>query len=257
MITALQEAPHLFRQRRDSDLLNARALRALRNAFCRQYLLTNRYFSSTQLCAFLLYFAHRVLERNNSENNTPNDVQVFAQVEHLFVLLKDMLPTGIGQALPFPDQAAFREASLFFDSAAIKKSNVGYLFQDIANLGFAYQIFSLGTRNEKALRVVQSANKTINRQALIAFTQLYTPNWVVDFLLTNTVLPHLPAVEIPSRYYPWLLSKPLTSNKQIDESKLSEITLLDPACGAGQFLFLLLSYFSIYTNKLAVALVNR
>ena len=234
MITANQEV----------DLLNAKALRALRNAFSRQYLLSDRYFSPEQLSALLLYFAHRSLAKDNAALNKQSNDHIFAQAQHLFTVLTEILPAGIGQVMPFPDKSALLEASLFFESVLLKKSSLSILFQDIANLGFAYQIFSLGDRSKKTLSVVQSANKTINRHDLIAFTQLYTPNWVVDFLLSNTVLPGLSTKEIPARYLPWLAS---AAGKPINKITLSELSVLDPACGAGQFLFSAFDlFFSLY-----------
>src|SRR4029077_1282737 len=68
------------------------------------------------------------------------------------------------------------------------------LGKHISSLGFVYQILSLTSRKD-ALRATQTANKAISLDQLIAFTQLYTPNWVVDFLVANTVLP---LVQLPT-----------------------------------------------------------
>lgn len=71
---------------------------------------------------------------------------------------------------------------------------------DESLLGYIYQIHTMSRRAHLQSRV-QQPNKQTDRDDIIAFTQLYTPDWIVDFLLSN--------VEPP---------------------------ILDPACGSGHFL---------------------
>lgn len=82
------------------------------------------------------------------------------------------------------------------------------LFHRETVIGHAYQLCSQ-LRRKGALKTVQSSNKEMSSEALISFTQLYTPDWVVDTLIDQT----LPG--------------------QKDASKLN---VIDPACGAGNFL---------------------
>ena len=97
-------------------------------------------------------------------------------------------------------------------------------------LGWVYQFLCADLRRQ-ALASIQSANKNTNRQELIAFTQLYTPEWIVEFLLANTayVQWHQRADGI-SRFNSWRM---LAVNSR---KSAAEITILDPACGAGNFL---------------------
>ena len=83
-------------------------------------------------------------------------------------------------------------------------------------LGYVYQYFFLSER-KLSQRAIQTANKELDREQIIAFTQLYTPAWVVDFLLDKTLSP--------------ALAQPVMT-----VGKDQPITVLDPACGCGHFL---------------------
>jgi hypothetical protein len=111
------------------------------------------------------------------------------------------------------------------------------LWQDSTTLGYAYQYFSKPLRKETQA-TIQSANKEVSRRQLIAFTQLYTPGWIVEFLLQNTILPQLGgSIETRSAKRDWFL---LSDEKGILPStlqqRLTDLTLIDPACGSGHFL---------------------
>jgi hypothetical protein len=111
------------------------------------------------------------------------------------------------------------------------------LWQDSTTLGYAYQYFSKPLRKETQA-TIQSANKDVSRRQLIAFTQLYTPGWIVQFLLQNTILPQMgERVESDSGQRDWFL---LANGKDISRStlqeRLTDFNLIDPACGSGHFL---------------------
>lgn len=76
-------------------------------------------------------------------------------------------------------------------------------------LGYFYQ-FAYGFARAQALKAVQSADKTLSAEAICRFTQIYTPGWVVDFLVENCLSAQYISVTNPR--------------------------LIDPACGAGHFL---------------------
>ncbi len=98
-------------------------------------------------------------------------------------------------------------------------------------LGYAYQFLSMVLR-KKAQANIQTANKNLSQDDLIAFTQLYTPGWVVDFLIANSILPQLqePA-RAPDIFENWNLLVSTSANLNA-----KECSILDPACGAGNFL---------------------
>lgn len=87
-------------------------------------------------------------------------------------------------------------------------------------LGYLYQIFCQSSRAE-TLRSIQSANKKSNQAEIIAFTQLYTPDWAADYLIESC----------------------FSHKKSGDATELSQATLLDPACGAGHILLRAFDFF--------------
>ena len=104
------------------------------------------------------------------------------------------------------------------------------VLQEDGALGWAYQ-FSCADLRRNALASIQSANKSTSREQIIAFTQLYTPQWIVEFLLANAAYSQWkqPGKGMP-RFNSWRLLL------EGDKKAASEITILDPACGAGNFL---------------------
>jgi hypothetical protein len=219
---------------------SASLLLSLKKHFLRSpYSLDGQNLSNSDLSALLVYFGISYLKQNGSfkaKRDGTDKNEIFSSSHYLFESLKKFLPEKIASSMPAPNMASLAQARLFYEESLVGNEMQERFFKDIANLGFAYQIFSLGTRNKDTLVAVQSANKQITRQQLISFTQLYTPNWVVDFILANTVLPRFGQwkEKFPLRYANWLAVKNLSfSNK----SDLANFSLLDPACGAGQFLF--------------------
>lgn len=124
------------------------------------------------------------------------------------------------------------------------------VWQDEFTIGYAYQFLSMkGRRTAQAN--IQTANKELAKLDLIAFTQLYTPRWVVDFLLANCALPQLdtPIQEaIPEAYQRWRVNA--EHSESVCTQTASDLTILDPACGAGNFLVRALD-FSINSHLLA------
>lgn len=239
-----------LKEGRTAGLSSGACLLSLKNYFLKGYTPTGECISDENLSALLLYFALGYLEQNSLVKtglSHANKSELLAQSNYLFDLLQNFLPAEIGTAMPPPNIATLEQAKLFFESSIFKTDIKETLFQDIANLGFAYQIFSMGIRN-KAVPALQSANKKISRKQLIAFTQLYTPDWVVDFLVANTILPAFLQwkEKFPSRYAAWLMPEKSDSIKTVE---LTDFNIMDPACGAGQFLFsafdLLLSLYEL------------
>jgi len=111
------------------------------------------------------------------------------------------------------------------------------LWQQPTTLGYAYQYFWKPLRRETQTRI-QSANKELSSRQLIAFTQLYTPRWIVQFLLQNTILPQIAEENLPAGLVSDMLLPFDAENVtgKLTGAKLSEFTLIDPSCGSGHFL---------------------
>jgi hypothetical protein len=148
----------------------------------------------------------------------------------LFQCLEEFASSTVSSGLLCPSSAFVQRAI-----ALLADSKLQSLQTNPFAIGSVYQLFCMVYRSA-ALEKIQVGNKSLAPETLIAFTQVYTPTWVTDFLLANTLLPadDAPACRsgLPeNRFNGWrikdlpLLSVPLT-----------EVRLIDPACGAGHFL---------------------
>lgn len=96
--------------------------------------------------------------------------------------------------------------------------------------GYFYQ-FSKEAARFEALARIQSSNKRSSLSDLVHFTQLYTPDWVADFLLQESLLAQWKAGLATPAAIPAF--KP---NLCQGELQADELNLLDPSCGAGHIL---------------------
>lgn len=78
-------------------------------------------------------------------------------------------------------------------------------------IGNAYQLNSQ-LKRKIALTHIQASNKDLSNNEIVLFTQLYTPKWVVDAILDNTI------------------------GKENAPTDPKIQSMIDPACGAGHFL---------------------
>jgi hypothetical protein len=129
---------------------------------------------------------------------------------------------------------------------SISESTVNYIYKQFSsktleevwqyssNLGYIYQFYSIPAR-KKAQASIQTSNKQLTSQRLVRFTQLYTPDWVADFLLANTILPQWKkpnSKEFANTSFDnWLVQPNSYGNKEA-----LQLNILDPACGSGHIL---------------------
>jgi hypothetical protein len=100
-------------------------------------------------------------------------------------------------------------------------------------LGWAYQFFNNGDER-RAMRDASAAPR--NSRELAVRNQFFTPRYVVDFLVHNSLGRRLLEADPKSPLVdclPLLLDPPSEKGRPID---LSEIRVIDPACGSGHFL---------------------
>ena len=72
-------------------------------------------------------------------------------------------------------------------------------------LGYTYQFWRDCDR-KNAQSEIQSADKHIDRDRLVAFTQIYTPEWIVEFIIANSILPQVRnSLASQSKLYRWLI----------------------------------------------------
>ena len=105
---------------------------------------------------------------------------------------------------------------------------------DETTLGYIYQLLQLERRAELQTRI-QQANKTTSTDDLIAFTSLYTPDWVVRFLIARSC--NLDAIARASDGLAIARSSDGPETALFcNRSAGACADLLDPSCGSGHFL---------------------
>ncbi|MBK9143608.1 MAG: N-6 DNA methylase [Candidatus Melainabacteria bacterium] len=87
------------------------------------------------------------------------------------------------------------------------KGDLASLFETTAILGDSLEILQQNERRE-SLKKIQRADKNLGLSELVAFTRIYTPSFVVEFLTDRTLANRDPL----------------------------SVSVLDPACGSGHFL---------------------
>lgn len=141
----------------------------------------------------------------------------------LYQKLESVTPDEIRKLLPRPIELRPTQLSalkVFLNN----KSNFS-LSRTETLLGNAYQLCSQMKRKD-ALKKVQTSNKEISADDLISFTQLYTPEWVVETLIASV----------------------------IPEKISAEFNVIDPACGGGNFL---LPAFEVLLERLCASGVSE
>jgi hypothetical protein len=140
--------------------------------------------------------------------------------------LRQSCPENILQAMP-QMQIEIPQAAI----APLRSPVLNNVLLEDGALGWAYQFLCFDLRKQ-ALTAIQSANKSTTNAQVISFTQLYTPQWIVEFLLANTVYCQWQgrAVTPIPTYERWLV------RNESPARQAAALTTLDPACGAGNFL---------------------
>lgn len=112
-------------------------------------------------------------------------------------------------------------------------------------LGWLYQ-FYISERKDEVFASFKSGKKAA-AEDIPAATQIFTPNWIVKYMVQNTIgriyLDNEPYSDLKSAM-PYLVeSKPTPRECQFRYTDLAELTMVDPACGSGH---ILLEGFELY-----------
>ncbi|MDD4191320.1 MAG: BREX-1 system adenine-specific DNA-methyltransferase PglX, partial [Mangrovibacterium sp.] len=107
--------------------------------------------------------------------------------------------------------------------------------QEVEIIGWLYQFYI----SEKKDEVFASKSK-VKKEDIPAATQLFTPRWIVEYMVQNTVgklwLQNRPHSRLRD-HMPYLIESPsLLSEDYLKINSIEEITLLDQACGSGHIL---------------------
>lgn len=106
---------------------------------------------------------------------------------------------------------------------------------EIEIIGWIYQFYI----SEKKDEVFASKSK-VKKEDIPAATQLFTPRWIVEYMVQNTVgklwLQNRPSSGLKN-HMPYYIESPSTkSGDYLKIDSVEEITLLDQACGSGHIL---------------------
>ncbi|MBZ0328277.1 MAG: BREX-1 system adenine-specific DNA-methyltransferase PglX [Altibacter sp.] len=107
--------------------------------------------------------------------------------------------------------------------------------QEVEIIGWIYQFYI----SEKKDEVFASKSK-VKKEDIPAATQLFTPRWIVEYMVQNTVgklwLQNKPNSKL-REHMPYFIESPsVESENYLKVNSVEEITLLDQACGSGHIL---------------------
>lgn len=227
------------------------ALKALKKAFKKDFVRADRTFSPCDLSTVLLIVAVNCLRQEGvrfsqmdkqlSKFDHTDQPSLLSICQEIYDRVAQWCPIEIKGDLPPPTKESVITAKELLSDDILSTLSQSNLPEQVSSISFVYQILAFASRQD-ALIATQTANKIMAKEDLIAFTQIYTPNWVVDFLVANTVLPCLnleetKVTQLPERFRQWL---PKNINDGLShrayKSNFETVTLIDPACGSGQFL---------------------
>ncbi len=137
--------------------------------------------------------------------------EISSLAKRMYERARDLAPPSVGNVMPPPLPLTAARLPAF--KRFFKATEDLPLFASEISISHAYQLCSQ-LRRKETLKQVQSSNKDMNTEALISFTQLYTPQWVVETLIAQC----LPVCTASTK-------EPAT-----------QVNVIDPACGAGNFL---------------------
>jgi hypothetical protein len=107
--------------------------------------------------------------------------------------------------------------------------------KEVEIIGWLYQFYISERKDE-----VFASKKAVQKEDIPAATQLFTPRWIVEYMVQNTVgklwLQNRPNSKIKEVMPYYLESPSAKSDDYLKLDSVEEIKLLDPACGSGHIL---------------------
>lgn len=106
--------------------------------------------------------------------------------------------------------------------------------QQVEVLGWLYQFYISEKKDE-----VFASKAKVSKEEIPAATQLFTPRWIVEYMVQNTV-GKLWVLNNPNsrlkEHMPYYIESEVTAEDVLKVSRPEELTLLDQACGSGHIL---------------------
>lgn len=107
--------------------------------------------------------------------------------------------------------------------------------KEVEVIGWLYQFYISERKDE-----VFASKSKVKKEEIPAATQLFTPRWIVEYMVQNTVgklwLQNNPDSSL-RQHMPYFIESPsVTAEGYLKVNSVEEITLLDQACGSGHIL---------------------
>lgn len=106
---------------------------------------------------------------------------------------------------------------------------------EVEVIGWLYQFYISEKKDE-----VFASKSAVKKEDIPAATQLFTPRWIVEYMVQNTVgklwLQNKPNSKL-REHMPYFIESPSVTNEDyLKVNSIEEVTLLDQACGSGHIL---------------------
>lgn len=106
---------------------------------------------------------------------------------------------------------------------------------EVEVIGWLYQFYISEKKDE-----VFASKSAVKKEDIPAATQLFTPRWIVEYMVQNTVgklwLQNKPNSKL-REHMPYFIESPSVNNEDyLKLNSIEELTLLDQACGSGHIL---------------------
>lgn len=193
-------------------------------------------------------FGHKAWLEMNPHMRSEELEGIREYLYHAFDELSETLPL-YSKAYPYamlPDTISLNEIIEAFN-AVEKDPQVGSdIWQSDDVLGWMYESY-----NEVKKKAHKDSGDKTEYNKVSLQSQVYTPRWVVQFLVENSLgklyLEMHPNSEIKNRYK--IANAPQTQEREF--KPLSEIKVIDPACGSGNFLLYAFDFFyELYIDQI-------
>lgn len=106
---------------------------------------------------------------------------------------------------------------------------------EVEVIGWLYQFYISEKKDE-----VFASKSAIKKEDIPAATQLFTPRWIVEYMVQNTVgklwLQNKPNSKLRTHMQYFIESPSVTNEDYLKLNSIEELTLLDQACGSGHIL---------------------
>ncbi|MEK4216294.1 restriction endonuclease [Bacillus wiedmannii] len=193
-------------------------------------------------------FGHKAWLEMNPHMRSEELEGIREYLKHAFNELGETLPL-YSKVYPYallPDAISLNEIIDTFNAVEKDTQVGGDIWQSDDVLGWMYESYN----NVKKMDHKNSGAKTEYHKVSLQ-SQVYTPRWVVQFLVENSLgklyLEMYPNSEIKERYK--IANAPQTQERK--HKPLHELKVIDPACGSGNFLLYAFDFFyELYVDQI-------